>query len=168
MFSALVLAIVFLLVSASGSKARADDRCSRCEQLLEVGLAAEDVRVAIQELKVALVNSGEPKARSVFSLLNGLEAKARRIQGVVLVSMDEIALDQVLVVLFMQIAESAREDYKALLCELEPTNEPKSMQCDLLVALQADSSVEAGTNEVISRTQTLLAVLADLCLDCFD
>src|SRR4051812_48393949 len=107
--------LALLFISAAGARpARADD----IPQFQLIANAASDVQASVEDLKAALLADGGPRARSVFSLLNNLDARAHEIEVHAFYGLDRADnqdIGALVLIVMMEAARSAQDDLRAIM-----------------------------------------------------
>jgi hypothetical protein len=157
--------LALLFVCAAGARsARADD----IPQFQLIANAASDVQASVDDLKAALLADGGPQARSIFSLLNNLDARAHGIEVhafIGLGSNDDPDIGALMQIVMMEAARSAQEDLRAIMADVKAINHAKARQRDLLDRLRHDDAVGSATDRLVSNADALLDFFG-LCVFC--
>jgi hypothetical protein len=164
---AATLLALFFVIAAGSPPARADD----ISQMQLINNAAVDVQASITDLKSALLADGDPKVRSVFSLLNNLNARAHEIETVTYKNLGNIAdgdIEAIAFIVLMEAARSAQEDLRAIMNGVREINQAKAKQRQTFLLLQQREHIATATEAVINSTDDLLDLFGLNCVFCDD
>src|SRR5262249_13040292 len=156
--------------AAGAQSARADTVDDGLSQFQLIANAAIDVQASVDDLKTALLADGDPRVRSVFSLLNNLDARAHEIEVVtfnVLGSIGDQDIEAIAFIVMMEAARSAQEDLRAIMAGVKAINNAKAKQRQLLDQLQQDEAIGSATEDLVGNADVLLGFFG-LCVFCED
>ena len=170
--AASLLAVLF--VCATGARpARADTADDDLPSFQLIAIAAIDVQDSVDNLKgVLLLADGGPRVRSVFSLLNNLDARAHEIEVHafnVLGDENGADIEAIAFIVLMDAARSAQEDLKAIMAGVKSINNAKAQQRQRLDTLEKlDGDVAGAIEDLEGTTLTMLDLfgLNDNCVTC--